>query len=155
MGDEVLGRDGRPWRVLSREAVKGDRWLAAGSGGANDMFELQSTASGRTVKAARPLSEVVTLVARGDHSEERRACDALAGAGFSMQLIREGPMSDALATAANPCEHPADSRSVLNDGRHYCTACFDTTYDPNGEALGPVNAKTDAIKPAGPRVGLD
>lgn len=151
VGDEVLGRDGHPWRVLMREPVR-DRWLAAGAGGAHDLFELQSTASGRTVKAARPLSEVIALVTRADHSEEKRACDALAAAGFTLALIREGPMSE---SSKNPCDHPADSRSILNDGRHYCTACFDTTYDPNGGAPAPVDSKRDQVAPAGPRKGVD
>ena len=152
VGDEVLGRDGHPWRVLSREAVR-DRWLAAGTGGAHDMFELQSVESGRTVKAARPLGEVLTLSTRADHTPEASACDALVGAGFSLTLIREGPMSE---QAINPCNHPADSRSILNDGRHYCTACFETTYTPDGAPPERVNGKVDTVKPASnPRMGVD
>lgn len=152
VGDEVLGRDGHSWQVLSREAVR-DRWLAAGSGGAHDMFELQSVESGRTVKAARPLTEVLTLVTRADHTPEASACDALVRAGFSLTLIREGPMSE---QATNPCSHPADSRSILNDGRHYCTACFETTYTPDGAPSERVNGKVDTVKPASnPRMGVD
>lgn len=157
VGDVVRGRDGHGWAVLSR-AASADRWLAGGGAGRQDMFELQSAHDGRVVKAARPLGEVLTLLSRADRSEEQRACDALAAAGITTTLIREGDMSTDVASAANTCSHPADTRSVLKDGRHYCTTCFETTHTPDGtfdnmivETRGP----EVLVTPLAERFGVD
>lgn len=131
VGDVIRGRSGDPWTVVEREADTGQRtrWVGSGGGGYQDLFGL-ANAAGKLIRATRHLADPVPLLSRADRSEQDSACDALIAAGFEIEIIREGPPMTSTTTAPNTCAHPDDSRSVLVDGRHYCTACFETTHDP-------------------------
>jgi hypothetical protein len=148
VGDVIRGRSGDSWTVLDREAAVGQRtrWVGSGGGGYQDLFGLVSSETGKVIRATRHLADPVPLLSRADRSEHTSACDALTAAGFEVELIREGqPMSDVTEMLQGmaeqpsgvnpPCSHPDDQRSTLRDGRHYCTACFETTYDPNPAAI--------------------
>lgn len=133
-GDVVRGRDGKRWTITEREreSKQGSGWLSR-SGDRHDIFALRCE-DGREIKAGRPIGEMVPLLSRADRSEIQSACDALSSAGFDAQMIMEG---SSVTAPLNPCQHPADQLSTLNDKRVYCTACFETVRNADGTPATP------------------
>jgi hypothetical protein len=124
-GDKVRGADQRVWAVVER--LRAPRWAVAGeygkfrlargdgNGGPNDYVDV-----------SKRLADGVELVEGVDHSAERRAVDAFVEVGMTVEIIEEQLMSVAVDVPGAPsgmCQHPAEARSVLQDGRKICTAC--------------------------------
>jgi len=140
VGDTVRGADARTYTVTRRE--RGGLWL--GSGVRYDVFTLRrgEGTEAKSVTAGRGLTEPAPIVNRADHSEEHAAAGALLGAGFTVEILSEGQMSDATemlqGTADHPSgvapetdaqrcargEHPDASLSTLKSGEIMCTACM-------------------------------
>jgi hypothetical protein len=158
-GDVVEGRDGLAWTVRFRAHEQGSRWLSR-AGDRHDLFEL-TCEDGRTVKAGRPLGDVVPLRSRAPESElASSARAALVEVFGDVTLIREGsPVSEPTTIVApvNACRHDPELTSVLRDGRRYCTGCFETLTEPPADALE-IAAQTGEALPApapAPRMGVD
>src|SRR5262245_15194557 len=152
VGDVALGKDGAGWRIYGREP--GERWI--GAGGQNDVFVMRSMRDGREIRASMELRQSVTLIERADHSNNAEAAQVLLNAGFTIQILREGSMTDTpeehetggIETFGGPaCAHPADALRAIIDGSTWCSACKSTVYTSGVD----VPATTAVIADPAPR----
>ncbi len=142
-GDTVLGADGGRWAVVER--ATGPHWV--GSGRQTSMFTMRH--GERTVTAAMVLTDPAAVVDRADHTDTANAVQAALDAGLTVQVIREGAMSDETVEQP-PCEHPAERLSRLKSGKVKCTACKTYVNVAPPEPVAPATVDVPGALPATP-----